>query len=177
MRIQFQGRNCEVTQRFRQHVEPRLETLRRHFERIETVKVVLAKQRQWYVVEITVDAVGVLLRAEERSDDDLTSFDRALDAIEKQVEKYKDRLRRYRHRPAARVEEVEEAGEEEAAGDEIPISRVKNISLKPMTAQEAVMQMELLGHDFFLFLDAETEQVGVVYKRKAGDYGLLLAEE
>ena len=70
MRIDIQGRNCEVTQRFRNYVEPRLDSLYRHFDRIQSVKIVLSHQRQWRVVEITVDADGLLLRAEERSDDE-----------------------------------------------------------------------------------------------------------
>lgn len=180
MRIDFQGRNVEITERFRQHAAPRLETLHRHFEQIQSVKVVVSRQRQWRVVEVTVDAVSTLLRAEERSDEDeLTAFDRALDAIEKQINKYKTRLRSYRHRVSSRTAatlEPAEAEEEVGEDEEIRIQRVKYVSLKPMTAQEAAMQMELLGHDFFLFMDAETERIGVVYKRRAGDYGLLLAE-
>lgn len=181
MRIDVQGRNVEITQRFRDHVEPRLETLRRHFDRIQWVKVVMSQQRQWRVVEITVDADGVLLRAEERSDDELTSFDRALSAVGKQVERYRNRLRRFRRRRNLRqagaptTEDLEE--EEEPAGDEaVRIIRTKSVPLKPMTAQEAAMQMELLGHDFFLFHDAETQRVCLVYRRRDGDYGMLVPE-
>ncbi len=181
MRIDVQGRNVEITQRFRDHVEPRLETLHRHFDRIQSVKVVMSQQRQWRVVEVTVDADGVLLRAEERSDDELTSFDRALGAVGKQVERYKDRLRRFRHRRGLReadapaAEDLEE--EEELLGDEaVRIIRTKSVPLKPMTAQEAAMQMELLGHDFFMFHDAETQKVCLVYRRRDGDYGMLVPE-
>jgi putative sigma-54 modulation protein len=180
MRIDIHGRNYEVTRRFRNHVEPRIQTLQRHLDAIQSIKIVITQQRQWRVVEITVDADGILLRAEERSDDELTSFDRALDAINKQVERYKDRLRRYRRRamsretvpPTAAETEEEELWPEE----EVRVMRVKSVPLKPMTVQEAAMQMELLGHDFFLFQDAETEKACVIYRRRDGDYGLLVPE-
>lgn len=183
MRIDIQGRNCEVTQRFRNYVEPRIDSLYRHFDRIQSVKIVLSHQRQWRVVEITVDADGLLLRAEERSDDEITSFDRALDAIGKQIEKYKDRLQRHRRRRRAKeavaplLQQQQEEKEEEADGEEtVRIIRTKAVPLKPMTVQEAALQMELLGHDFFLFHDAEQEKVCLVYRRRDGDYGLLVPE-
>ncbi|MCD6351341.1 MAG: ribosome-associated translation inhibitor RaiA [Armatimonadetes bacterium] len=180
MRIDIHGRNTEITQRFRDYVEPRLETLHRHFDRLQTVKIVVSRQRQWRVVEITLDAEGALFRAEERdSNDELGSFDRALDALHRQIEKYKDRLRRYRRRPGMKGLEQQAAEarpEEEEADEEVKIERVKTVPVKPMTAQEAALQMELLGHDFFLFMDAETEKISLVYRRHDGSYGLLVPE-
>ena len=172
MRGEYQGRNAEITERFKDHVEPRLETLERHFSRVHSAKVVLSAQRNWKIVEVTVNGDGVLLRAEEQADDELTAFDRAFDALERQAEKYKGRLmaQRRRHEEPAAAPAAAEAEEEQR----VEIVRVKRVPLKPMTAEEAVLQMELLGHDFFIFMDAETEEIGVVYRRKKGGYGLIL---
>jgi putative sigma-54 modulation protein len=178
MHIVWQARNAEITQRFRSYAEPRLQTLARHFGRIASVTVVLSAQRNWRRVEITVEANGALLRAEESSDDELTSFDRAMDAIEKQIERYKSR-RRIRQSPRsqpAAVAASESAEEQGEANPALHIVRTKRVPLKPMTPQEAALQMELLGHDFFLYLDADTEQVAVVYRRHAGGYGVLMPE-
>jgi len=170
MRLDFYARNAEITGEFRSHVEPRLETLHKHFDKVQGVKVVINGQRNWRSVEITVDADGLLLRAEERSDDEMTSFDRALAAIERQLERYRDRVRD-RHR---RAQEVAEAPAE--VEEEVEIRRVKSVALESMTSDEAVLQMELLGHDFFMFRDGETQQIGLVYKRRDGGFGVLLAE-
>ncbi len=178
MRIEFHGRNVEITNRFRDHVEPRLQTLEKHFDKVHSAKVVLSAQRHLKTVEVTVNGDGVLLRAEEQADDELTAFDRVLDALERQVEKFKGRLLDRRRRAAeemAQQSALAEAEEQEEQGPEIV--RVKYVTLKPMTPEEAILQMELLGHDFFMFLDADTEQVGVVYRRKKGGYGLILPEE
>ncbi len=176
MRLDFHGRNAEITQRFRDHVEPRIESIARRLDRIRSVKIVLSAQRNWRTVEITVDADGTLLRAEEQADDELTAFDRALDAIEKQIERYKTRHSpRPKHAAVPPPELV--AAEEGQAEQESRIVRTKYVPLKPMTADEAAMQMELLGHDFFMYFDADAETIAVVYRRKAGGYGVLIPEQ
>ncbi len=172
MRLDFYARNAEITGEFRSHVEPRLEALHKHFDKVQGVKVVINGQRNWRSVEITVDADGLLLRAEERSDDEMTSFDRALGAIERQLERYRDRLRD-RHRRAQEAAGAQAPPEEE---EEIEIRRVKSVALESMTSDEAILQMELLGHDFFMYRDGETQQVGLVYRRRDGGFGVLLAE-
>lgn len=177
MRLDFYARNAEVTGEFRAHVEPRLEALHRHFEKVQGVKVVISAQRNWRTVEITVDADGLLLRAEERSDDELTSFDRALAAIERQLDRYRTRVRDRRRRSHEAAEApAPVAVEAEEPSPEVQIRRTKTVSPKPMSPEEAVLQMELLGHDFFLYRDAESEQVGLVYRRRDGGFGVLLAE-
>jgi putative sigma-54 modulation protein len=176
MRLDFYARNAEVTGEFRAHVEPRLEALHRHFEKVQGVKVVINRQRNWRSVEITVDADGLLLRAEERSDDELTSFDKALAAIERQLDRYRERVRDRHHRRGHEAGVPAPAEEREEPPAEVEIRRSKTVSLEPMTPEEAVLQMELLGHDFFMYRDAETEQIGLVYRRKDGGFGVLLAE-
>ena len=184
MNVEFYGRNVEISPRFRQHAEPRISGLDGYFDRISEVRVTLASQRAWKTVEITLEADGVLLRSEERTNDELASFDKALERLERQLRRYRDRVTDHakpsiRKMPvdteeagAALEAEVELDEEEEQVGD-IRIIRTKAHALKPMTPEEAALQMELLGHDFFMFFDGESEQVEVVYRRRDGGYGLI----
>jgi len=187
MRIEFSGRNVEVTKRFREHAEPRIETLEHLFDRIGVVRITLSTQRAWRTVEINLEADGLLLRSEERTNDELASFDKALDRLERQLRRYRDRVKHHSKKSIrqAAAEEVEASAEpvevpEEKAPveviaepDDIRIIRTKTHALKPMTPEEAALQMELLGHDFFLFFDAQSEQVEAVYRRRDGGYGLI----
>ncbi len=183
MQTEFVGRNIEVSYRFRDHAEPRLRRLARLLGETSSVRVAVARHRGRSSVELTVDWWGPLLRSEVREVDDLTAFDRALEKLERQIVRYKQKLRQYPHdalrkMPASEEEveqeeppEVEEADETAAA--DIRIVRTKTHALKPMTPAEAVLQMELVGHSFYVFKDADTNQVGVVYKRTNGGYGLI----
>jgi putative sigma-54 modulation protein len=178
----------EGQDRFEEHAGPRLESLTRVYEKIEGIRITVSAQRNWRTVDVTVQLHGALLRAEERSDDVILALDRAVSRMERQLARIKDRQNGFGHEslrtlatgsggpelleePAALVEEV---AEEEPEG--IRIVRTKSVEVKPMAPEEAALQMELLGHDFFVFMDAETEQVGVVYRRKAGGYGLIEPE-
>lgn len=188
MRIEFSGRNIEVTERFRAHAEPRIETLEHLFDRIGVVRITLSTQRAWKTVEINLEADGLLLRAEERTNDELASFDKALDRLERQLRRYRDKVKHHskksiRQAAAEEAEASTEAVEVEATEevpaeviaepDDIRIIRTKTHALKPMTPEEAALQMELLGHDFFLFFDPQSEQVEAVYRRRDGGYGLI----
>jgi putative sigma-54 modulation protein len=182
MRVEYQGRNAELSSRFREHAEPRISSLEHHFDRIAEVRVTLGTQRGWKTVEIMLEADGLLLRAEERSNDELASFDKALDKLERQLKRYRERVRDHTRTPVRKLssegeapaeplEDVEDA--EDVISGEIRIMRTKTHPLKPMTPEEAALQMELLGHDFFLFFDAQSEQVELVYRRRDGGYGLI----
>lgn len=181
MRVEFHGRNVDITPRFRQHAEPRIASLDTFFDRITDVRITLSAQRAWKTVEITLDADGLLLRSEERTNDDLASFDKALDRLERQLRRYRDRMtehtRRSVRKPPEEAAAAEPAGAPEEEPDEdagdIRIIRTKAHALKPMTPEEAALQMELLGHDFFVFFDGHSEQVEVVYRRRDGGYGLI----
>ncbi len=187
MYISFAYRNLEDgQQRFEEHATPHLEGLTRVYERIESVRVTVSAQRNWRTVDITVQLHGALLRAEERGDDVILAFDKALGRMERQLMKIKQRQNGFGHESlrtlatgAGGPELVSApAGETEAAEEQtgLRIVRTKTIEIKPMSPEEAALQMELLGHDFFVFMDGETEQVGVVYRRKAGGYGLIEPE-
>ncbi len=182
MRIDYQGRNTSITKTFRLHAEPRIQGLSQYFDRITDVKVVVSQQRHLFTVEITVNADGTLIRGEDRSPQVLATFDRALDRVERQLRRNKDRLveRGRRNRAedvGATAGEPVTAQQDEpdltADQEDINIVRTKSHVLKPMTPEEAVLQMDMLDHDFFVFFNGQTERVGVVYKRRNGDYGLI----
>ena len=129
-----------------------------------------AEDRQ--VAQLTIRSKGVLLRSEERSADMFTSVDMVMDKIKRQIDRYKSKRRsRYREAPV----ELEEVAAEEDA-DAPHIARTKRFAVTPMDAAEAVEQMELLGHTFFVFYNVEDGQINVVYKRRNGNYGLLQPE-
>ncbi len=184
MRIDLTARHTEIGPSFRQHAEPRLQKLRRYFGRIQEVQVSLSKQRNWHTVEITINANGMLVRSEERAGDDISAFDSALEKVSRQLVRLKSRLRKRGHHVGKRelpaeeleLEEPEDLEEEETPGAEIKIVKTKSFPIKPMSPEEAALQMELLGHDFFMFTNGETQQVNLVYRRKDGAYGLLTPE-
>lgn len=187
MIVKYQGRNTGITDAFRNHADPRIEGLPQYFGPIIEVKTVLSRQRHLMTVEITVDADGRLIRGEDRSPEALASFDKALNRVERQLRKYNEKLQsRGRQSQADKARAVESSqmatGTEQAqppAPEEladINIVRTKSHALKPMSPEEAVLQMEMLGHDFFVFFDGQAEQVAVVYRRHDGDYGLIEPE-
>lgn len=183
MKIELQGLGTEITQRFRDHATPRIKTLENLFDRIHEVRITLSAQRHWKTVEITLEADGLLLRSEERTNDELASFDKALDRLERQLRRYRERVKHHARRAtrsaAGQAEPTSMEAQEPPAETfdpdlgEIQIVRTKAHALKPMTAEEAALQMELLGHDFFMFFNGQSEQVEVVYRRRDGGYGLI----
>jgi putative sigma-54 modulation protein len=183
MRIEFTGRNAALPAAFEEYAERKLAHLTRLAAKVGTVRVVVSEQRGRKDVEITADLDGALIRSEVKGPDERVSFDSALDKLERQVRKYKARFQRRRRdqrhaAEAAPVEpEVEEVeAEPDGDGAEPHVARTKTVTLKPMSPEEAALQMELLGHDFFLFRNAESELVSVVYRRTDGDYGLIECE-
>jgi len=178
-------RNMELTDRLKEYVSRKAARLDRYLDAIETVQVDLAyvksarstSDRQ--VAQMTVRGKGILLRAQERSDDIFASFDAVLDKVERQAERFKGKHWRNRGdgRPASEVApdvppEAANAGLADRA-----VVRRKVFPLSPMDENEALQQMELLGHeDFFIFLNAQTNQVNVLYRRRDGGYGLIEPE-
>ncbi|MEW6621856.1 MAG: ribosome-associated translation inhibitor RaiA [Bacillota bacterium] len=173
MNINVRGKNLQVTPALRDYVEKRIGKLGRFFDTNEEAQVTLSVARDRHRVEVTIPLNGYLLRGEEETGDMYASIDLVIDKLEKQVEKYKTRLARKLRdvtiKDFARSGEVNE--------DEEPrVVRTKKFAFKPMPVEEAVMQMNLIGHNFFVFSNAETEEVNVVYKRKDGHYGLIEPE-
>ena len=181
MELIIKGKNVEVTDRLRDYVETKIGKLDRYLPTISEAWVELstegaraAQDRQ--VCQVTVRSNGTILRAEERSDDMFMSIDTVLDKMYRQIARYKGK-RKNRWRGAGMpVEPLPIDFEEEAEEDVSNIVRVKSFPMTPMHPEEAVEQMELLGHDFFVFYNAEEGQLNVLYRRKGGDYGLLQPE-
>ena len=169
MKVYIRGRDQRVTVALRQHVETQLERLSRHHDRILEARVTLRTERKDRIVDVTLHLPHYILKAEERG----ASFDEAIDLVrdrlEHQIEKYRTRLIDKRHRPNGKTRAKRSASSRPRAR----IARTKRFAMRPMTAQEAAMQMDMLGHDFHVFLNADTEEVNVLYRRNAGDLGLI----
>lgn len=177
MKLNYTGKNYDVSNTLKEVAEKKIGRLDKYFKDDVEGRVAFSSQKNLRIVEVTIFLPGVVLRAEEACDEMYTSIDRAVDALERQVRKYKTRLqKRYNTGETIRFENIdfEEPEVPEEQGPEIV--RVKRFGLKPMSPEEAVLQMDLLGHNFFVFLDGETNEVQVVYKRKDGNYGLIEPE-
>ncbi|MGE5484569.1 MAG: ribosome hibernation-promoting factor, HPF/YfiA family [Ignavibacteriales bacterium] len=171
MHITVRGKNMDITPALKDYVEKRLGKIEKYFDYPVSPQVTLSLERDRHIVEVTLPVNGMLLRGEEETGDMYSAVDLVLEKIEKQIEKYRTRITR-RNRSQTRGGESEYID----AGREPSVVRVKRFALKPMTVEEAVLQMNLLGHDFFVFRNAENEEVHVVYKRKDGNYGLIEPE-
>lgn len=186
MNLTVQTRNMQITPRLQDYVEKKTARLDRYLPNLVDVRVDLAEQKarsavQRQVAQITVrDNRGTILRAEEQSNDIFAAVDAVVDKLYRQINRYRGKQeRRYR----GNVEAIELPGdplpialEEDGNDDEQRIVRQKEFSLRPMLPDEAIDQMQLLGHDFFVFFNADNESVSVVYQRNDGDFGLLMPE-
>jgi putative sigma-54 modulation protein len=145
------------------------------------VDITCSHERQWQVVEVMINANGLLVRGEDRSADLRSAIENLVDKLERRIKKSRSKLiQRYREAPDTRQAwETLPAEALEAEPAEVNLREVvrsKRFPLKPMTPEEAVEEMELLGHDFHVFTNSETDQVNVLYRRKAGNYGLIEPE-
>ncbi|EGL83693.1 sigma 54 modulation protein/ribosomal protein S30EA [Caldalkalibacillus thermarum TA2.A1] len=184
MKFNIRGENIEVTPALRDYVEKKVGRLERYFNEDITsdVYVTLKVTRDEHSVEVTIPMPKLLLRAEEKSLDMYASIDLVVEKLERQIRKYKTKIKRKFRQDGSMKQLFQEVNgqaegtHEEETDDKIEIVRIKRFNLKPMDAEEAVLQMDLLGHNFFVFSDAETQKVSVVYKRKDGRYGLIQPE-
>ena len=178
MRFIITGRNIVVTDSLRTAVEEKLGKLDRFFASETEVHVTLSVQKERQKIEVTIPVKGHIIRSEQESDDMYVSIDLVEEVIERQLKKYKNKIIDKKQNQAAFAKEfVEEEPEDEVeqTGD-IEIIRTKHFGIKPMYPEDACIQMELLGHSFYVFLNAETDEVNVVYKRKGNTYGLIEPE-
>ena len=187
MELHITGKNVEVTDWLRQYVEKKVGRLDRFLPDIQAARVELTTQNSRragdrQVAQVTLRSNGSILRAEEKSDDMFASIDAVVDKINRQVKRFKDKRQRSRTRELERVEQMEDAvAEMESAAAEEEVSsgrivRTKRFPVSPMGAEEAIEQMELLGHDFFVFFNADDNRLNVIYRRADGDFGLLQPE-
>lgn len=173
MNIIFAGKNMEITNSLREVTEKKLSKLDKYFDKDIQGNVTFSTQKNRKIIEVTINLPGTIIRAEESSDDMYASIDKAVDILERQIRKYKTRLqKRYQDENTIRFENVIPLSEEREE-DKPKIVRTKRFNLKPMNKEEAILQMELLRHNFFIFMEGETGDVNIVYKRKDGNYGLI----
>src|SRR5438876_5587967 len=176
MRLQVKGRNVEVSDAIRTYAEEKLAKLERQLNDPTRVELELAVERNPsiaanHIAEATVWTKGPVLRARERSSDMKASIDQLADKLERQVKRYREKRRRGRHaQPEGGLPEGTPVVPAEA---EPVIVKTKQFAVKPMGPEEAVLQLELIGHDFFVFRNAESDQINVVYRRLDGNYGLI----
>lgn len=174
MRFIITGRNIEVTSGLREAVEDKLGKLDRFFAPATEATVRLSIQKEIQKIEVTIPVKGHIIRAEESSTDMYVSIDLVEEILERQLKKYKNKLIDKKQNVPSFSEAFIE--EENPYEDHIEIVKSKKFAVKPMDSEEACVQMELLGHSFYVFLNADTDEVNVVYKRKGGSYGLIEPE-
>ena len=187
MELHITGKNVEFTDWLKQYVEKKIGRLDRYLPGIQETRVELVTQNSRragdrQVAQLTLRTNGSILRAEEKSDDMFASIDAVVDKMNRQIKRFKDKRQRGRGRDIDRAEQMETAAieMEAVAAEEETVSgkivRTKRFPIGPMSDEEAIEQMELLGHDFYVFYNVDDNRVNVVYRRADGDYGLLQPE-
>lgn len=174
MRMNVRGKNIEITPALREYVEKRVGKITKYFDGIDEISAILKVEKGQHIVEVTVPINGMLLRGEESTTDMYTSIDQVVDKIEKQIEKYKTKLARKLRTGTFKGELVPNLKETEK--ENFKLVKTKRFAVKPMSSEEAIMQMNLIHHDFFVFMNADTEEVNVIYRRHDGNYGLIEPE-
>lgn len=176
MQVAVRGKNIEITSALREYVEKKLGKIEKFVEHPMNAQVSLYVERGRHIAEVTAGLNGMLLRGEEATTDMYASIDLVADKLEKQVQKYRARLRRRKDNgvaeAAASVADIEDASAELDG----KVVKTKRFPVKPLTVDEAILQMDLVSHDFFVFVNSDTHKVNVVYRRRDGDYGLLEPE-
>ncbi len=177
MKLQVRGRNTEITPVLKDYIEKRVGKLTKYLNNLSNGQVVLTVERGKSRVEVTIPIDGMILRGEESTGDIYSSIDLVVEKLEKQIEKFKGRYnKRFNKQFNKNVSETYPLAEEKKQETVPGIVKTKRFAMKPMTTEEAILQIDLLGHNFFVFSNAETEQVNVLYRRKDGNYGLIEPE-
>ena len=173
MKFTIYGKNMHVSDGLKDALKKKFEKFDRYFDKETEVYATFSKEKNTQMLEVTIPMGKTILRAEERTDDMAGSIEAVVDKLEGQLRKHKTKLqKRYANEPLKFNFDALESDEDDEAN--LPkVVRTKKFAVKPMSVEEATMQMELLGHDFFVFLNADTEDVNVVYARKDGNFGLI----
>ncbi len=176
MELQITGKNIELTSEVRRHIGRKLGKLSRYLPNIIKSSVEIFEEKtkspqQRFVVQVTIDSSGTLLRGEERGEDLFTAIDKVAVVMSRQIEHHKGKLY-----DKGRGSSLARSEFNEPAEPSRKVVKVKRFAIKPMSVSEALDQMELLGHDFFLFFNADAEELNLLYRRKDGNYGLIEPE-
>ena len=175
MKYIVSGKNLEMTEALKEKVVKKLSKLEKFFSQGTEVHVTMSVEKLRQNVEVTIPFHGVVLRAEVSNEDMYASIDKVIDILERQIRRNKTRLSKKIHESAPKSEFFESSQDEDEE-HEFKVMRSKKFAIKPMTTEEAILQMNLIGHEFFMFSNADSKEVNVVYKRKDGDYGLIEPE-
>lgn len=170
MKITTTGRKIDITEGLRSYVEKKISKLEKYFKESTDAQVTLSVQKDYHTVEVTIFHDGIIFRAELTDRDMYAAIDKSIDVLERQIRKQKTKLEKKLregvfNEPPPFSDYVEET--------EFNIVKIKKYKDKPMSAEEAILQMNLLGHEFYIFTNSETNDKEVVYKRKDGNYGLI----
>lgn len=174
MNITITGKNFNTYQHLEDTIDKKLDKLDKYFSDDIDAKVVLSQEKNKDKIEININAKGAQFRTEQVADDIYEGLDKAIDKLSRQMSKFKGKLqKKYQDNQSVRFEEIP------AAVDDIPgtVVKTKRLFLQPMSVEEAVLEMEMVGHDFYVFQDVDTNSVSVVYRRNDEDYGVLTTAE
>jgi putative sigma-54 modulation protein len=172
MKFTIVGKNISLTDALKDTVERKLGKLDKYLNPGAEVHATLSVQKNRQIIEVTIPSNGMLLRGEEATEDMYSAIDNVVEKLERQIRKHKTKLEKRMHESALRFSDITPI----ESDNEPKIVRTKKFAFKPMDAEEAVLQMDLLGHNFFVFMNSDTSEVNVVYKRKDGNYGLIESE-
>jgi putative sigma-54 modulation protein len=175
MKLQMKSMNMQVSEKMKAYVEKKLRKLDKFFDSDVEATLNFIEQKNRQKIEITMPVNGFFLRAEEEDQDIFPAIDLAVDKLEKQILKYKARYNKKGRLSATRVSSMDGLAPAREDDEEVKV-RVKKFTVKPMTMDEAIMRMDMVGHNFFVFANGETEQINVVYRRHDGHYGLIEPE-
>ncbi|MFT5873908.1 MAG: putative sigma-54 modulation protein [Clostridium sp.] len=173
MKVKVIGKNIEITEALKNIIEKKISRLDKYFSPDVQGQATLGVQKNRHTIEVTIPFNGVILRAEEQNDDMYVSIDSVADKLERQIRKHKTKLEKRNHGNSLKFQGIPQYDNSEEENKDPKIVKTKKFSFKPMSADEAVLQMELVGHSFFVYTSADTSEVNVVYKRKDGNYGLI----
>ncbi|MFC0469936.1 ribosome hibernation-promoting factor, HPF/YfiA family [Halalkalibacter kiskunsagensis] len=182
MNYNIRGENLEITPALRDYVEKKVGKLERYFDTtpVADVNVKMQVLNNQHIIEITIPMPQLMLRGEEVHNDMYAAIDSVIEKLERQIRKHKTKVnRKFRQEGSLKYmfkNELEPLEQEEPVSDELEVVRKKRFNLKPMDAEEAILQMDMLGHNFFVFSDAVNGSTSVVYKRRDGKYGLIEPE-
>jgi len=171
MQLAVRGKNIEITNALREYVEKKVGKLEKFVDQPLNAQVNMYIERGRHIVEVTAALNGLLIRGEEATGDMYASIDLVSEKLEKQVMRYKARFKK-----RGKENGISEMPEVVVSEQEGKLVKTKRFAVKPLTVEEAIVQMELLSHDFFVFANADTDRINVLYRRKDGDYGLLEPE-
>ena len=182
MNLIIRGKQFELTDSIERYIKKKMKKLQKYFDQIMEAVATVSVEKNRHIFEVTLQAKRAIIRAEEESDNIYTSIDRVVEKLERQLIKYKEKLyykysNEYNKIKETNITEQEKSDIIAKVDDkDIKIVKTKRFVLKPMSPEEASLQMELLGHSFYVFNNEETAQVNVIYKRKDGNFGLIEPE-